>query len=126
MRSAVSTTPIVFRQPFRRAVEFVSEDAECFRDDGLGDGQIDLSVDRQIDELLRFAAELQCADENVGVSDDPLHERARDSWTTRSTSASTSAPLVSPRRRSPSWPSVNLASVFRLPAEPGAVGRVAP
>jgi hypothetical protein len=48
--------------------------------------------------LLRLASELQCADEDVGVSDDALHERVRDSRTACSTTASTSASLMSPRR----------------------------
>jgi hypothetical protein len=29
--------------------------------------------------LFRLASKLQCADEDVGVSDDALHERVRDS-----------------------------------------------
>ena len=54
--------------------------------------------------LFGLASELQCADEDVGVSDDALHERVRDSRTACSTIVSTSTSLMSPRRWSPSRP----------------------
>lgn len=56
-----------------------TEDAERLRDDGFGDGEIDLAVGGEVEKVLRLASELHCADENVGVSDDPLHDWARDS-----------------------------------------------
>ncbi len=62
------------------------------------DGQVDLTVGGEVEKLFRLASELQCADKDVGVSDDALHERVRDSWTACSTTASTSASLMSPRR----------------------------
>jgi hypothetical protein len=90
--------PVGFSQPFGRALELIPEDTKGLRDDRLGNGKVDLTIGGEIEELSRFASELQCADKDVGVSDDALQERVRDSWTACSTTASTSASLMSPRR----------------------------
>lgn len=60
-------------------VELVSEDAERLRDDRFGDGKIDLAVGGEVEKVHRLASELHGADEDVGVSDDALHDWARDS-----------------------------------------------
>lgn len=96
--------PVGFRQPLRRAVELVPEHAEGLGEDRFGDGKVDLTVGGQIEKVFRFAAELQCTDEDIRISDDPFHDRARDSCTARSTMASTSASVMDPRRASPSRP----------------------
>lgn len=90
--------PVGFSNPLGRAVELVPEYAKGLRDDGFGDGKVDLTIDGEVEEISRPASELQCADKDVGISDDALHERVRDSWTACSTTASTSASLMSPRR----------------------------
>ena len=90
--------PVGLSPPFGRALELVSEDAKGLRDDGFGNGKVDLTIDGEVEEISRPASELQCADKDVGVSDDALHGRVRDSWTACSTTASTSAPLMLPRR----------------------------
>ena len=72
--------------------------ADLFQFDHDGDGKVDLTIGGEVEEVFRLASELQCADKDVGVSDDALHERVRDSWTACSTTASTSASLMSPRR----------------------------
>jgi len=90
--------PVGLGNPLRRAVELVPEDAKGLRNDGFGDGKVDLAIGGEVEELSRLASELQCADKDVGVSDDALHERVRDSWTACSTTASTSASPMSPRR----------------------------
>ena len=64
-------------EPLGPAVEFLSKHAESVRDNLCGDGEVDLAIDSKIEELFRLASELQCADEDVGVSDDALHERVR-------------------------------------------------
>jgi len=64
-------------QPFWCAFELVPEDAQSLRDDGFRDGQLDLAVNGEVEKLLGLASELQGADENVRVSDDPLHDRVR-------------------------------------------------
>ena len=61
--------------------ELVPEDAKGLRDDGVGDCEVDLTIGGEVEEVSRFASELQRADKNVGVSDDALHERVRDSRT---------------------------------------------
>ncbi len=63
----------------RRAVELVLEDAKRLRDDGFGESKVDLTIGGEVEKLFRLASELQCADKNVRVSDDALHERVRDS-----------------------------------------------
>ena len=90
--------PVGLSNPLRRAVELVPEDAKGLRDDGFGDCEVDLTIGGEVEEVSRLASELQCADQDVGVSDDALHERVRESWTACSTTASTSASLMSPRR----------------------------
>lgn len=90
--------PVGFGQPFGRAFELVPEDAKGLRDDGFGDSKVDLTVNGEVEKHFRLASELQCADEDVGVSDDALHERWRDSRTACSTTASTSASLTLARR----------------------------
>lgn len=89
--------PVGLGQPFGSALELVPEDAKGLCADGFGDGKIDLTFNGEVEKLLRLASELQCADEDVGVSDDALQ-------TACSTTASTSASLMSPRRWSPSRP----------------------
>ena len=90
--------PVRFSNPLGHALELVPEDAKGLRDDGVGNDKVDLTIGGEVEELSRLASELQCADQDVGVSDDALYERVRDSWTACSTTASTSASLMSPRR----------------------------
>ena len=54
--------PVGFGNPLGRAVELVSEDAKGLRDDGFGDGKVDLNVGGDVEKLFRVASELQCAD----------------------------------------------------------------
>ena len=60
-------------------VEFVPEDTKGLRDVSFGDGKVDLTIGGEVEKLFWLASELQCADEDVGVSDDARHERVRDS-----------------------------------------------
>jgi hypothetical protein len=47
--------PVGLGQPFGRALELVSEDAEGLCDDGFGDGKIDLAVSGEVEKLLWLA-----------------------------------------------------------------------
>ena len=42
-------------EPLGPAVELLSKDAEGFRDDLCGDGEVDLTIDSEVEELLRLA-----------------------------------------------------------------------
>jgi hypothetical protein len=58
----------------------------------------------QIKKLLRLASELDGTDENVRIRYDPSHARRRDSWSARSTVASSSSSALQPP-----YPRVRLA-----------------
>jgi hypothetical protein len=87
-----------------RVVKLVFQDARRFFKDGFGNREADLTVGRQVKKLLWLASELEGAHQNVRICDDTPHERARDSWTARSTTASTSSSVMFPRRPCPSRP----------------------
>jgi hypothetical protein len=62
-----------------RAVESVFQDAEGFFKDGFRNRKVDVTVESQVEKLLRLPSELDGAYHDIRIRDDALHERPRDS-----------------------------------------------